>query len=72
MFLSLYFFQDAFDVHILVARSVKHSINFMDVKDLNRYDSFEDCDQLSDKSRVAKFCVKKKKHVCHQFPFLGL
>ncbi|XP_011604349.1 histone-arginine methyltransferase CARM1-like [Takifugu rubripes] len=27
---------DAFDVHILVARSVKHRINFVDVKDLNR------------------------------------
>ncbi|CAG06651.1 unnamed protein product, partial [Tetraodon nigroviridis] len=27
---------DAFDVQILVARSVKHCINFMDVKDLNR------------------------------------
>lgn len=36
MFISLYFFQDASDVQILVARSVKHSINFMDVKDLNR------------------------------------
>lgn len=36
MFISLNFFQDAFDVQILVARSVKHSINFMDVKDLNR------------------------------------
>lgn len=32
-------FQDTFDTHILMARSVKHSINFMEAKeeDLHRY-----------------------------------
>lgn len=50
---SLYFFQDAFDVQVLVARSVKHSINFVDVKDLNRLIPWTN-DPFSGRSKVAK------------------
>lgn len=70
MFMSLYFFQDAFDVQILVARSVKHSINFMDVKDLNRLILSKIGTNLVIKAELQNFA--KKKRVCHQFPFLGL
>ena len=40
LFILSYLFQDTFDMQILMARSVKHCINFMEAKqeDLHRLD----------------------------------